>query len=432
MGEDVAYGLYLHVPFCVRRCRYCDFATSATRREDPVIARYVRALETLVRRLRDAGLTSGVRTAYVGGGTPTMAGQGLAGLAATVRATCPGLAEFSSEANPESLTNELAQALADAGLTRVSLGVQSLDDAELARLGRAHDARAARVAMDVVRSAGLRLSCDLMCGIPLQTPESWRASLVGVIDGGATHVSCYPLMVEEGTPLFDACEAGREAWPDDDAQASLMEVAERVLGQAGMRRYEVASYAAPGCACAHNVGYWTGRPYLGLGSHASGMLAPAGFAALADAVPLLCTPADDDTLAGALAFGPTDGRALAGRMLEAGEGRVARVRLTMTDDAREFAQAVEAGAPLRVELETLTAREAVCEDLMLGARTAAGCQPELLGRARTLVGGALDETLADVCARGLARMTPEGALAPTERGWLLGNSLYFSLWNLAS
>ena len=265
--------LYLHVPFCVRRCRYCDFTTSAIAHDDPLVEGYVEALVALLERLRYHGLLADIETAYVGGGTPTMAGAALPRLVLATRRACgAGLREFSSEANPESLDANLARALATAGLTRLSLGVQSLDDAELARLGRAHDARRAHVAMASARAAGLDLSCDLMCGIPLQTRESWEASLRGVVDAGATHVSCYPLMVEEGTPLYDACEAGEEAWPDDDAQADLMLIAERVLGSAGMSRYEVASYALPGHACRHNIAYWTGRSYLGLGTGASSIL----------------------------------------------------------------------------------------------------------------------------------------------------------------
>ena len=162
--------LYLHMPFCIRRCRYCDFATAATRHDDPLVAAYAGALETLERRVGSAGLLKGVHAAYVGGGTPTMAGEKLAGLVACVRGVCPDLAEFSSEANPESLTSTLVTSLAQAGLTRISLGVQSTIDAELARLGRAHDRAGALAAARVVCAAGLDLSCDFMAGIPLQPP----------------------------------------------------------------------------------------------------------------------------------------------------------------------------------------------------------------------------------------------------------------------
>ena len=257
--------LYLHIPFCIRRCRYCDFATDATPHGDPLVAAYVAVLDSLVGRLSAAGLLRSVRTGYIGGGTPTMAGEGLARLVAQVRRGCPGIVELSTEANPESLTGSLARSLAASGATRVSLGVQSLDDAELAQLGRAHSSANARAAARFAVDAGLDLSCDLMCGIPLQTPQSWEASLRGALDLGACHVSCYPLMLEEGTPLEAAVSRGEVSVADDDAAADRMVVAERILGQAGFSRYEVASYARPGKRCAHNVAYWTGASYLGLG-----------------------------------------------------------------------------------------------------------------------------------------------------------------------
>lgn len=426
--------LYLHMPFCVRRCRYCDFSTAATSHGDPLIEAYATTLGGLVRRLAPTGLLATMQTAYIGGGTPTMAGEGLASLVGAVRAACPQVAELSSEANPESLSAGLARTLASAGLSRVSLGVQSLDNAELARLGRVHDARGAREAMRAVHDADLDLSCDLMCAIPLQTAASLTASLRGVLDAGAAHVSCYPLMVEEGTPLWRACEAGQEAWPDDDAEADLMLLAERVLGAAGLERYEVASYARPGHACQHNEAYWTGRSYLGLGSSAAGMLTPDEFAALADALPLACVPEDPDATEGDLwerDTGGLDGPTLAARIDGLGEGRVARIRYRMLNDASHLVVALRDGAPLHIAIETLSRRAALAEDLMLGMRMSAGVGPELLARAHAAMGASLDAALADVTARGLARQTPEGRLVPTERGWLLGNELYGALWDLA-
>lgn len=440
--------LYLHVPFCVRRCRYCDFTTSAIAHDDPLVEGYVEALVALLERLGSHGLFAGVETAYVGGGTPTMAGAALPRLVLATRRACgAGLREFSSEANPESLDADLARSLAAADLTRLSLGVQSLDDAELARLGRAHDARRAHVAMASARAAGLDLSCDLMCGIPLQTRESWEASLRGVVDAGATHVSCYPLMVEEGTPLYDACEAGEEAWPDDDAQADLMLIAERVLGSAGMSRYEVASYALPGHACRHNIAYWTGRSYLGLGTGASSMMTPAQFAALADALLLACVPEGADSpdeggpgeeglwgeeegqpLGSGAALG---GCELAARMRAAGEQHVARVRVRLLDGPRQLLAAMTNHAPLLASVETLSLREALAEDLMLGMRMSAGVSPGLVARSREVMGRALDDALGRMVARGLARRTAQGGAAPTESGWLLGNELYGEMWGLA-
>ncbi len=432
--------LYLHIPFCARRCRYCDFATGAVAHGDPFVAAYVDALRALVERLGAHGLLADVRTAYLGGGTPTMAGEALPGLASCVRAACPGLREFSTEANPESLTGGLARRLAGAGVTRVSLGVQSLDDAELARLGRAHGACDARRAAAAAVGAGLDLSCDLMCGIPLQTPESWEASLRDVLDLGAGHVSCYPLALEEGTPLEEAVSRGDERVADDDAAADLMLAAARTLSAAGLARYEVASYALPGKECAHNIAYWTGVPYLGLGSSAAGMLDPEGFALLAQSLPFSCTPEEGPGF-----LGPNDssdpasgwsttGEELAARIVEVGEGRAARVRLRMLDDAHGLVAAVREGAPLRMGVEILSRREAAVEDLMLGMRMSRGVAPDALARAASsgvVPRAELDAALAGIEARGLARHEPDGRLVPTERGWLLGNELYGLLWDLA-
>lgn len=427
--------LYLHMPFCIRRCRYCDFATAATRHDDSLVAAYTGALETLVQRAASAGLLEGTCTAYLGGGTPTMAGEKLTGLVACVRGTCPRLGEFSSEANPESLTPTLAASLAQAGITRISLGVQSTIDAELARLGRAHDRAGALAAARVVCAAGLDLSCDLMAGIPLQTPASWEHSLHDVLEAGATHVSCYPLMVEDGTPLAAAVEAGKEREPDDDLQADLMLAAARVLGNAGLTRYEVASYAAPGKACAHNIAYWTGVPYLGLGSSAASMMGPEGLLALAEALPLaVVDDGEGAELPATSGVGAWGGRSETPTAYLARHPEAARIRLRMLDGARALVRKVGAGEPLACEIESLTAREATAEDLMLAMRMSAGAPATLLVRAAEEGGiprTALEETCDAAVERGLAAWTAEGALTPTERGWLLGNKLYGAMWDLA-
>lgn len=428
-----AAALYLHVPFCVSRCRYCDFSTGAVLRGDPLVAAYLEALEALLRRLAASGLLAGVRTAYIGGGTPTVAGEGLAGLAGAVRSLCLSVEELTSEANPESLDAPLAARLAASGATRLSLGVQSLSDAELARLGRAHGSAEAGRAMEAACAAGLDLSCDLMCGIPLQTPASWALSLRGVLAGGAGHVSCYPLTVEEGTPLARAVEAGEERGPDEDLQADLMLEAERVLGAAGLSRYEVASYSLPGRECRHNECYWTGRPYLGLGTSAASMLGPEGFAALAEALPLRCSPLDPQRGPSGLWPEPSaDGRELAGRLAAAGARAAGRVRLTMACGPRELVEAVGAAGPLPAEVEVLTRREALAEDLMLAMRMSAGAPAALCRRAAEELGEPFQRAARAAVRDGLARRGADGALAPTERGWLLGNELYGAMWGLAS
>ena len=417
-GEpEVIEALYLHVPFCVSRCAYCGFYSQATCAGDARIAEYVACLRDLVVRLGSAGMLRHVKTAYIGGGTPTLAGEQLVELAQEVSMQCPELVEFTSEANPDSLSESLTLGLRRAGITRVSLGVQSLSDAELRGLGRAHTSRQALEAAHVVKAAGLDLSCDLMCGIPGQTPASWRASLEGVLAAGADHVSCYPLSIEEGTPFL----AGAMQLPDADLQADMMLEAASVLGKAGLHRYEVASYARPGHACKHNIAYWTGACYLGLGAAAASMLTPGLACEVGE---MLGLRADGDSadaganLVDALACQPD----------------AARVRLSFPDDAGAFVHAVGAAMGPRVFLETLTSREAAAEDLMLAMRMVRGATSEVLegAVARGIPRDKLDAAVALACKDGLAELDATGSLCPTQKGWLLGNELFGIMWDTAS
>lgn len=392
--------LYLHVPFCVRRCRYCDFSTAATRHGDVLMASYGAALERLVGEARELGLIEGLETAYVGGGTPTMLGaEALASLVGSVGA----LPELSFEANPESLTVEVLAAACEAGATRVSIGVQSFNDRELRGLGRVHNAGLALERVAAAVASGLRVSLDLICGIPFQTPQSWERSLAEATALGVGHVSCYPLMIEPGTPMERMCEAGELPWPSDDTEADDMETAECALGAAGLARYEVASYARPGERCRHNVAYWTGVEYLGLGTAAASMLGRASYERLRRTVPSLPAPSSGTE----------------------------RLRLTVTSGARDVSGASSL-AGLAFDVEQLSAREAACEDLMLAARMTDGISPQLVAGVRELADSVhVDETLSGLLNEGLLVEGAGGRLIPTHAGWLLGNELYGPLWDLA-
>ena len=396
-----AGALYLHVPFCVRKCAYCDFASWATARDDSLLAAYESALELQLRAFAAAGLVEGCQTAYVGGGTPTMLGRGLGSLVACVRQAAPKVGEVTCEANPDSLTDQVLDALAAAGATRVSIGVQSMSDAELAQLGRIHTAAQAEQRVRAAVAAGLDVSCDLMCAIPLQTDASWLRSLERVVALGVGHVSVYPLAIEEGTPL--AARVGDDEAPRNsgDVQAARMEAAEAELASRGFHRYEVASYARPGKECHHNQAYWTGVPYLGLGTGASGMLTRQGYERLRTVCP----------------------------QLPAVPAGVARVRLTVTSGREQIARDPRPEA-LHVDLELMDARQAAAEDLMLGCRLATGVGPDLLAYAGGIMGGDLEEAVRRVVARGLAACQ-RGRLVPTHQGWLLGNELYGEMWDLS-
>ncbi len=399
-----AAALYLHIPFCERKCAYCDFSSWSTLPGDPLMAAYARALRSQLAELGAAGLLSSCQTAYLGGGTPSLLGA--TELSALVRAVAnaTGALELSVEANPESFCEAMGGSLAEAGATRVSLGVQSLDDGELDILGRIHDAETARSALRFAVASGLDVSCDLMCAIPHQTSGSWGRSLEGVLDAGVVHASVYPLIVEEGTAFGRAVADGSMEEPSDEREAACMEEAWRVLARAGLLRYEVASYALPGHACMHNQAYWTGCPYLGLGSSASGMLTREGYLALRErCCPQLPEPALGST----------------------------RLRLRVLSGRRQLAADPRLSS-LSFELEELDEGQTAAEDLMLGARLSRGLNPALVSHARGALGPSrVDGALAGCVRRGLLARGEEGWLVPTHQGWLLGNELYGTLWDLA-
>ena len=394
--------LYLHIPFCARKCAYCDFSSWATPAGDPLMAAHARALERQIGEVEALGLLEGCETAYVGGGTPTLLGvKDLGSLLSAVRAAVPGIRELTCEANPDSLTDEVLLAVREAGATRLSIGVQSLDDAELAELGRLHDAACAHERVTAAVASGLDVSVDLMCATPLQTDGSWARTVEGAVALGVGHVSVYPLQIEEGTALNARYADDPCSWNDDGVQASRMTQAQALLEGCGYHRYEVASYSIAGKECRHNIAYWTGAPYMGLGTGASSMLDLKGYLRLREACPRLPEPPSG----------------------------VVRVRLTVRTGRGELAADPRLSS-LSFSLEFLTGPQAVAEDLMLGARLVAGLRPELVSQAREAFGSRLDATLEALLGDGLL-VERDGRLAPTERGWLLGNELYGALWDLA-
>ena len=405
--------LYVHVPFCAQKCRYCDFDSRSFAPCDlnAALDAYFEQLYACLDAFGDAGALEQVHTVYVGGGTPSLAGERLMELARRISIRCKPV-EFTCEANPESLTAELVETLAVSGVTRISLGVQTLDNDELAAIGRIHDADRALAAIATVKDAGLDVSCDLMCGLPGQTTASWQRTLDGVLAAAPHHVSVYPLTLEEGTPLYRMACRDESLEPDEDYQAACMDVARERLCAAGYHPYEVASYALNGHECAHNIAYWTGQGYLGLGRSAAGMLDAEDFDRLAELFPGVSP-----------------------------RGDAHRVRLVQRDDAATT-----------FEAEYLSQREAVAEDLMLACRMTRGVEPDLLARAANTIPA---DELKTACDRaldlGLATWAPDtdegytgpvtssdvvagcarARLAPTHLGWLDGNVLFELFWGLA-
>lgn len=263
-------GLYVHVPFCARRCPYCDFDFEVGRTPD--VPAFIAGLEAewVARCLGDDRLP--VSTVYVGGGTPSAIGpDGLARLFAWIdrRVDRSGASECTVELNPEHVDDPLLAALLACGVDRLSIGVQSFDSRGLAELGRVHDGAQAAGALARCARTMLPTSVDLIVGWPGQTPSALDADLDAVLAAEVGHVSVYALTIEPGTPWPKLVRRGLRRLPDDEVQAELLARVEARLGAAGFDHYEIASYARPGARAIHNSGYWRGRDYVGLGPSAA-------------------------------------------------------------------------------------------------------------------------------------------------------------------
>ncbi len=264
MREDRA-GLYVHLPYCASRCAYCAFVVTT---EGASRDRYLVALEREAALLAPEAAAAAFDSIYLGGGTPSLLPPGsVARLLQALRSrfdVAEG-AEVTLEANPEDVTPGAVAAWRDAGINRVSAGVQSLADAELAAVGRRHDAAGARAALAALAGSGLSISGDLILGLPNQTPESFRASVAGLADAGVDHVSVYLLETEKSKTIEEDRRRSPERYLPDDAQADLWLEMGELLSSRGLAHYEISNWARPGREARHNVKYWTRAPTLGLG-----------------------------------------------------------------------------------------------------------------------------------------------------------------------
>jgi len=266
-------GVYLHLPFCLSKCAYCDFESVPLAGAGglPTARRYLDALFVECDRRAASDEFSGATaaTVYVGGGTPSiLPPEWLAELLArvTARFDCVADMETTVEANPGTVSGEQLAALREAGFNRLSLGLQSCSEAVLRTLGRAHSAAQGLAAAGAAREAGWRnLNVDLIYAVPGQSLEEWQDTLRQVIALQPEHVSAYGLSVEPGTPLAAEIQAGRLCEPEDDLYAQMYLAAEKMLTEAGYEHYEISNYARPGFACQHNRSYWLNAEYLGLG-----------------------------------------------------------------------------------------------------------------------------------------------------------------------
>ena len=369
-------GLYVHVPFCAKRCGYCSFNTAPL--EDGAMARYLEALHREIDLLGGLAWAPGVRlsTIFLGGGTPSLlTADEMAAMLERIRSQfdVAGDAEITVECNPESVTRDKLAGYRAAGVNRLSLGVQSLDDSILPRLGRLHDARGALVAFEAARAAGCaNLSVDLMYGLPGLDPDGWTRAVEGVLDWGPDHLSAYGLTLDAGS-LWGA--AGVEGIPAEDAQIEQYWRLARAAAARGLEHYEISNYARPGFRSHHNQIYWHAAEYLAAGPGACGFV---------------------------------------GRL------RYANVKATP-----RYCEALAGGELPVASSELLSERQRLAERLILGLRTADGIPMTLLetrldGDAR--LRGLVDEWRARALltdARDRVRLT--------EAGFLLSDALFIEL-----
>lgn len=361
-------GVYIHIPFCKSKCAYCDFYSLAGREEWR--ERYAQALRTHIDETAPQARDYRVDTLYFGGGTPLLLGdKALCGTLAYVkkRFRVDKDGEITVEANPDSVNLKALKRLRRAGFNRLSLGMQSAHDGELAAVGRPHDFAQTRQAVEWARKAKFKnLSLDLIYGLPGQTMESWKATLDQAVALEPEHISGYGLKVEEGTPLARRVAAG-ERLPDDDFQADAYLYMVDFLRQRGYEQYEISNFAKPGFRSRHNLKYWLMKPYLG--------------------------------------FGP-------GAHSDFGHRRFSFVR-----DLEGYIQGVEAGSRLLDEDQNVPHSERASEYLMLRLRTTLGIEEWEYRREYYMDFEALMPLLAEyerqgwLCREeGRWRLTPEGFL----------------------
>ncbi len=272
-------GIYIHVPFCIRKCRYCDFVSvPVTEGAVPVF------VDALLREIDLASETLPERrydTVFFGGGTPSLLGpEQIERILSKLfrRFSVKSDSEISMECNPGTLTMESMRGYRDAGINRVSIGLQSADDSLLERIGRIHMFSDYLMSADAVSKAGIRnVSVDIMHGLPGQTQSQYLDTIRKAADSGVTHISSYCLMLEEGTPLYDDVVNGRETLPDEDAVADMQDSGIDLLDSLGFSRYEISNFAREGYECRHNLNYWHNGEYAGFGPAAHSAMRLSGW-----------------------------------------------------------------------------------------------------------------------------------------------------------
>jgi len=279
-------GLYVHVPFCRQRCRFCAFYLEIARAERIDAFRSALTREIALYRLQELFAGRPLQSIYLGGGTPTaLPAVMLVAILELIRTTWPlgPSVEVTVEAHPSTVTAEDLNILADTGVNRISFGAESMNDEDFAPIGRPGSVQETESAVLAARAAGLtNINLDLMYGLPGQTQETWEKTLQSLLALDPSHVSCYALTIEEGTRLAQDIARDLVVRPDEAVQIDMESAAVRLLSEAGFTRYEISNYAKPGAVCRHNLLYWTDHDYLGLGPSAQSFVDGVRFGNIAD------------------------------------------------------------------------------------------------------------------------------------------------------
>jgi len=272
MSETSPAGIYLHIPFCATRCHYCNFVTGGY--EEQLAARYVQAIREEIAQREWPPAQTRVETIYFGGGTPTtLTPAQLGGILDTIDQTflIDGRAEVTIEANPGSVSEERLREIRQTGINRISFGVQTFDDRELAMIGRTHQAEEARRAVSLAREAGFdNLSLDLIAGLPEQRMETWKRNLAEIFALAPDHLSVYLLELYPDAPLSHRIERGELRAIEDEVTVAMYYALVDEAPRHGFDQYEISNWARPGCQSRHNLKYWTGAPYAAFGVSAAG------------------------------------------------------------------------------------------------------------------------------------------------------------------
>ena len=277
-------GIYVHVPFCLKKCYYCDFLSVPAKERE--IEQYFRALKKEIFAYRKLAFGYSVRSIFLGGGTPTLPlKKYVVQVLEEIRKVffVEEGAEITIECNPETVDLEKLRIYREAGVNRISFGLQSVDNRELKELGRVHTYQRFLESFMAAREVGFfNCNVDLMFGLPGQTVDGWENTVRTVLLLKPEHISAYSLIVEEGTPFYRKREEGRLFLPDEEEERVMYKKTEQWLKEAGYRRYEISNYAKAGWECQHNLGYWSGQEYLGLGLGASSYMDGVRFRNLSD------------------------------------------------------------------------------------------------------------------------------------------------------